>query len=59
MAMAAVSIPGLYEYAVGSGEFVRNKPSHLVQHFRQLISHTPSPVCFALTSMKDLGIIPV
>lgn len=56
--MAAAFIPDLYEYTVGSGEFLSNKP-YLVQHFRQLISNTPSPAWFPFTSMKDLGIIPV
>lgn len=57
--MVASFIPGLDEYAVGSGEFVSNKPFHFIQHFRQLISHTPSAVWFPFASMKDLGIIPV
>lgn len=46
--MAALSIPGLQKYAAGSGEFVSNKPSYLVCHFRQLTFHTPSPVVYFL-----------
>lgn len=57
--MAAAFIPGLYEYSVGSGEFVSDKASPPVQHSRHLISHTPSPVWFPFTNMKDLGILPV